>query len=141
MSETTAEYRVNNRNRNTNNYICQEFVSHGLDILKRAVLLVLYEDTDIIFEKTPYAQESVLKAGAIRERLGILRPQRVCASTNAFIQGVLDHLQHDGHAHHYLGQGWAITEKGVSVSRGMKHQRNKRDLVIGCGYLLNCLRT
>ena len=98
-------------NENTRN----AFASHGLEILKRAVLLVLYEGTDIVYEGSPYLQGNVLTAGAIRQRLGILRPRVISGNINALIQGVLDHLQHDGHANHYPRQGWAITEKGVSV--------------------------
>ena len=79
------------------------------------MLLVLYEGTDIVYLGSPYGPERTLTAGAIRERLGILRPRVISGNINALIQGVLDHLQHDGHAHHYPRQGWAITEKGVSV--------------------------
>ena len=76
---------------------------------------MLYEGTEVADQRSPYAQGLVLTAGAIREQLGILRPRLISGNVNALIQGVLDHLQHDGHAHHYNHQGWAITEKGVSV--------------------------
>ena len=92
-----------------------EFASYGLEILKRSVLLVLYEGTDIVSKKSLYAQGHILTAGAIRERLDILRPRIISGNVNALIQGILDHLQHHGQAHHYPSQGWAITEKGVSV--------------------------
>lgn len=98
-------------NENTRN----EFASYGLEILKRSVLLVLYEGTEIVYEKSPYGPERTLTAGQIRQRLDIPQPRRVCASTNSLIHGILDHLYHEGHAHHYVGLGWAITEKGVSV--------------------------
>lgn len=78
-------------------------------------MLVLYEWTEIADEVSPYAQGRVLTAGAIRERLDILRPRVISGNVNALIQGVLDHLQHHGHAHHYPNQGWAITKKGVSL--------------------------
>ena len=81
-------------NENTRN----AFASYGLEILKRSVLLVLYEGTEIVNEVSPYAQESVLTGGAIRERLDILRPRVISGNVNALIQGVLDHLQHHGHA-------------------------------------------
>ena len=76
---------------------------------------MLYEGTEVAYKVLLPAQGRVLTAGDIRERLGILRPRVVSGNINALFHGVLDHLQHDGHAHHYLGQGWAITEKGVSV--------------------------
>lgn len=98
-------------NENTRN----AFASYGLEILKRVVLLVLYEGTEIADEVSPDAQGRVLTAGAIRERLDLLRPRVISGNVNALIQGVLDHLQHHGQAHHYHSQGWAITEKGVSL--------------------------
>ena len=91
------------------------YASYGLEILKRAVLEVLCEGTDIVYEKSPYTQYTqgrVLTAGAIRERLDIPQPQRMSASTNALIHGILDHLYHDGHAYHYVSVGWGITEEG-----------------------------
>ena len=97
-------------NENTRN----EFASYGLEILKRSVLLVLYEGTDIL-GKSPYVPERILTAGRIRQRLDILRPRVIGGNVNALIQGVLDHLYHEGHAHHYVGFGWGITEEGVSV--------------------------
>ena len=98
-------------NENTRN----AFASYGLEILKRSVLLVLYEQTEIADKVSPYPQGRVLTAGAIRERLDILRPLVISGNVNALIQGVLDHLQHHGYAHHYSSHGWAITEKGVSL--------------------------
>lgn len=99
---------MNNKTRNV-------FAAYGLDILKRAVLLVLYEGTEIADNVSPYAQGRILTADAIRQRLDIPRPRLISGNVNALIQGVLDHLQHHRHAHHYSRQGWAITEKGVSL--------------------------
>lgn len=99
---------MNDNTRNT-------FASMGLEILKRSVLLVLYEGTDIVYERSPHGPGRILTAGQIRQRLDLLQPQYVCASTNALIHGILDHLYHDGHAYHYVGVGWGITEEGVSV--------------------------
>ena len=122
MSEETAEYQVKAKNGIMNNNTRNEFASYGLDILKRSVLLVLYEETDIVYEKSPYPQGypdgHILKAGQIREKLNILQPLRVCANTNSLIHGILDYLRHDGHAYHYIGDGWGITERGVSVIEG-----------------------
>ena len=102
-------------NDNTRN----EFASYGLEILKRSVLLVLYEGTDIVYERSPYPQKypdrRILQAEQIREKLNILQPRLVVANTNSLIHGLLDHLQHNGHAYHYVSQGWAITEKGVKA--------------------------
>ena len=121
MSEETAEYQVKAKSGIMNNNTRNEFASYGLDILKRSVLLVLYEETDRVYEKSLFPQHPhgrILKAGQIREKLNILQPQLVCAHTNSLIHGILDHLRHDGHAYHYVGDGWGITEKGVSVIEG-----------------------
>lgn len=91
---------------------------NALETLKGSVLQVLYEETDIVYKKSPYPDGRILKAGQIREKLNILRPRLVSASTNSLIHGILDHLQHDGHAYHYVSAGWGITEKGVSVLEG-----------------------
>ena len=114
MSEETAEYQVK-MNGNTRN----EFARYGLEILKRSMLLVLYEETDSISEEPPlYPDGRTLTAERIRKRLGIIKPQRSIVSINALIRGVLDHLQHDKYVYHYGDIGWAITEKGVKVIEG-----------------------
>ena len=122
MSEEAAEYQVRAKSGIMNDNTRNEFASYGLDILKRSVLLVLYEATDIVYEKSPYPQGypggRILKAGQIREKLNILQPRLVCANTNSLMHGILDHLRHDGYAYHYVGDGWGITEKGVSVIEG-----------------------
>ena len=72
MSEETAEYQVKAKSGIMNNNTRNEFASYGLDILKRSVLLVLYEGTDIVYEKSPYSRYPngrILKAGQIREEL------------------------------------------------------------------------
>lgn len=79
------------------------------------MLLVLYEGTDIVYKKSPYSDGRIFKAGQIREKLNIPQPLRVYANTNSLIHGILDHLRHNGHAYHYVSEGWGITEEGVSV--------------------------
>ncbi len=97
-------------NENTRN----AFASYGLEILKRSVLLVLYKGTDP-YSGSLYPQGRVLTAGQIRERLNLIPPRRVSANTHALVHGILDYLRHDGHAHHYVQSGWAITEKGIKI--------------------------
>ena len=119
MSEEAAEYQVRAKSGIMNDNTRNELASCGLDILKRSVLLVLYEGTDIVYEKSPYPQGypdgRILKAGQIREKLNILQPRLVCTNTNSLIHGILDHLRHDRPAYHYVDDGWGITEEGVSV--------------------------
>ena len=120
MSETTAEYRVKNRNRKMNNNTRNEFASYGLKILKRSVLLVLYESTGVVVvdERSIYPTGHLLMAGQIREKLDLMQPLPVCANVNSLIHGILDYLRHDGLAHHIVGVGWGITEDGVKVIEG-----------------------
>ena len=108
-----------NRGVTMNNNTRNEFASFGLDILKRSVLLVLYEETDTVYGKPLYPNGRILKAEQTREKLNILQPRLVVANTNSLIHGLLDHLRHDGHAYHYVSQGWAITEKGVKAIVGV----------------------
>ena len=104
-------------NENTRN----TFASYGLEILKRSVLLVLYDSTDVYYDDippSPYGDERLLKAWQIRQRLGIPKLQYVSANENSLIYGILNLLYDEGLAYHYLSRGWAITEKGVSVIEG-----------------------
>ena len=88
-------------NENTRN----AFASDGLDILKRAVLLVLYDARD----------EGIIPQVEIRERLNIPRVDPKAGNWNSLFYGILSYLQADGYAHHEVRSGWQITEKGVSL--------------------------
>ena len=122
MSEETAEYHVSTKGKSINDTARNTFAAYGLDILKHAVLLVLYKETDpvdiVAIKKKrswPYPSGRILKAGEIREELNILKPQHISANTNSLIHGLLDHLRDDGYAYHYVSQGWTITDRGVSI--------------------------
>ena len=102
-------------NDNTRN----KFASYGLEILKRSVLLVLYEAIEVIPNRGyPLQRKRLLTAGQIREKLDIMLPQSRCASTNSLIHGILDYLRQDGHAYHSVRRGWQITEEGIKVIEG-----------------------
>ena len=88
------------------------YASHGLGILKRSVLLVLYDAK----QESPYG--TILTAGEIRERLDLPYQQFPSGNVNALTQGVLDHLKQDRHASHHVGYGWSITEEGVNLIEG-----------------------
>ena len=88
-------------NENTRN----AFASYGLDILKRSVLLVLYDARD----------EGIIPQVEIRERLGIPRVDPSAGNWNSLFFAILSYLQADGHARHEVRSGWQITEKGVSL--------------------------
>ena len=102
---------MNNNTRNT-------FAAYGLDILKRSVLLVLYEETDVEYKASPYPSGRLLKQGEIREKLGIRPPRVIGDNVNSLIMGILLDLRTDGLVHHYSGTGWAITEKGMKSIEG-----------------------
>lgn len=92
-------------NENTRN----AFASYGLEILKRSVLLVLYQ------QPLDYAgtHRRTLSQDTIRQRLGI--PKQLY-TPNRLVRGILDILQDDEYVD-FCGRGghWRITEKGVSV--------------------------
>ena len=88
-------------NKNTRN----AFASYGLEILKRSVLLVLYDARD----------EGIIPQVEIRERLGIPRVDPSAGNLNALFYSILSYLQDDGYAHHEIGCGWRTTEQGVSL--------------------------
>ena len=96
------------------------YASYGLEILKRAVLEVLYEEgTDVApIKRSHYDVGRRLTAGEIREQLGLPSPQYTAGSTNALIHGILGYLKDDGYAEHYVHQGWQITNEGVSFIKG-----------------------
>ena len=81
------------------------FAAYGLEILKRAVLLVLYDARD----------EGFIRQGKIRERLRIPGVNPKAGNLNSLFFGILSYLKADGYAHHKVRRGWKITEKGVSV--------------------------
>ena len=101
-------------NKNTRN----AFAFHGLEILKRAVLLLLYEQ----YVSGPSHRQS-LTIKEIGEQLDIRpleedtnRPRGKHAYMNGLTQGILAHLL-DKKLVKWLGKNglWQITEKGVSV--------------------------
>ena len=125
MSEETAEYQVKAKSGIMNNNTRNEFASYGLDILKRSVLLVLYEGTDPVDvveikkkRSRPYPSGRILKAEKVREHISIPKPRFTSVNVNSLTRGILDHLRQDEHAYHYIDVGWAITKKGVSVIEG-----------------------
>ena len=94
------------------------FASHGLEILKRSVLLLLYEQ----YVSGP-SHRRFLTVKEIGEQLDIRllerdtnRPRGKYAYINGLTHGILAHLL-DKEQVKWLGKGglWQITEKGVSV--------------------------
>lgn len=89
-------------NDNTRN----ELARYGLEILKRAVLDVLYQEAK---------EGGIVDVETICEKLPIL-PTKNAGYTHSLITGVLSHLQDDGDAEYvrYKKAG-QITKKGISV--------------------------
>ena len=101
---------MNNKTRN-------DFASYGLEILKRSVLLVLYEY---------HVSESSLPSQfqpAIRKRLGISRSD---STNDELIHGILVRLRDDKLATHIDDEDapdsqvdkWQIREEGLKVIKG-----------------------
>ena len=90
-------------NENTRN----AFASYSLEILKRSALLVLYDAAS--------RNEGLIKQHEISNRLDIPYVPNPSGNTFSLIQGILNQLKLDGHAHHVNTVGWRITENGVSL--------------------------
>lgn len=88
------------------------FANYGLEILKHAVLSVLYEHA---VSGTP----AFLRQDEIRERLGIPRTKPIAGKRlNRLTAGVLEHLKEEKSVKYNKKGGWKITEKGVSIIEG-----------------------
>ena len=89
-------------NDNTRN----ELARHGLKILKRAVLDVLYQEAK---------EGGIVNVETICKKLPIL-PTKTSGYTNSLIIGVLSHLQGDGDAEYVrYEKAGRMTKKGRSV--------------------------
>ena len=104
MSEETAEYQVRTKNEIMNDNARNTFAAYGLEILKRAVLLVLYEEHK-------YGERRRLLRKEIGERLGIENNDRL-------IEGILWELYEDEYVDNWGNQRWYITPRGISVIEG-----------------------
>ena len=87
--------------------IRNDFADYGLEILKRSVLLVLYQQPlDSGGQHRRY-----LRQDAIRKQLNIRKPPY---EPNRLIRGILDILQEDKYVEYRYEGFWRIKEKGVS---------------------------
>lgn len=89
------------------------FASHGLEILKHSVLLVLYQ----LHLETPshFPHSQSLSQKEIREHLGL---QHVGKGNN-LIRGILEYLLTEESVVYYLDGGrWSISKKGISIIEG-----------------------
>lgn len=85
------------------------YASHGLEILKRAVLEVLYQQQK---DAEELRGQSSLRPTDIRQRLDLPR----CGT---LIREILMHLARDGHAERLESSGrWDITENGIKAIEG-----------------------
>ena len=84
--------------------------SMGLQALKRAVLIVLCEQT--VSWSPNYRQSLGLKK--IRQQLGTQQT----GGFNHLIRGILGHLIDDGYVNKIGDNQWQITQEGVSIIEG-----------------------
>ena len=90
-------------NENTRN----AFASYGLEILKRSVLLVLYQE-----HKS--GERSRLTWMQINQRLEIKKLREFDIDNVKLIEGILIHLEDDGDVESNAVNRWQITPEGVS---------------------------
>ena len=108
MSETTAKYHVQ---REKNDYTPKTAAQWGLEILKRSVLEVLYEE---------HVSGNPLKLtrAEISERSDLQMPGGRNIDNVPLIQGILFHLREDKLVENNAINRWWITEKGISIIEG-----------------------
>ena len=90
----------------------------GLDMLKMAVLLVLYERHLLAGDNGPHVS-SDMPMRHIRQRIG-LEPVGV---SNDLVRGILNYLSEDGYVEESLRYAlgrWQITKKGVKFIEGVE---------------------
>ncbi|MDE0084329.1 MAG: hypothetical protein OXU23_01350 [Candidatus Poribacteria bacterium] len=97
---------MNGNTRNT-------FASYGLEILKQAVLIVLYE------EQTSGDPQNLTRL-QISERFGIKKPGGKDIDNVSLIEGILYHLREDRVVESNAVNRWWITEKGISLIEGQE---------------------
>ncbi|MYD79050.1 MAG: hypothetical protein F4X44_00340 [Gammaproteobacteria bacterium] len=115
MSETTAEYRVQRdkaEGADTHENIHSAFASWGLEILKLAVLIVLYQ------EQASGGLQKLTRL-QISERCSIKKPGDRAIDNVPLIEGILFHLLEDGVVESNAVSRWWITEKGISLIEGV----------------------
>ena len=93
------------------NKIRNDFAAYGLDILKRSVLLVLYEA-----KQTPRGPRK-LQPDKIRQLLDLPRVS-LYGERERLVHGVLKHLDDDGLVDHTVDIGWEITTDGIEFIEG-----------------------
>ena len=87
------------------------FAADGLEILKRSVLLVLYQE-----HKS--GERSRLTRMQISQRLEIKKPYGSDVNNVNLIEGVLMHLEDDGDVESSAVNRWQITAESVSRIEG-----------------------
>ena len=115
MSETAAEYRVQRdtaEGSDTHENIHSAFASSGLEILKLAVLIVLYQE---------HASGGLQKLTRLQisERCCIEKPGDKAIDNVPLIEGILYHLREDEAVESNAVSRWWITEKGISLIEGV----------------------
>ena len=98
MSETPARYIAGTPNNN----IRSTLASHGLEILKRCVLDVLYEARN----EDPISQDTIRKQLSIPKQL---------YDKNRLVAGILDLLKKDEYVRDFVGGYWQIKEEGINI--------------------------
>ena len=94
-----------------NNNTRNAFTSYGLELLKYAVL-------DVLYKERANRWKGLLRI-RISERLGIPKPGGYDARNADLIGGILWHLAEDGYVEDIGNNRWRITDKGVSKIEGV----------------------
>ena len=93
-----------------------DFATYGLEILKRSVLLVLYEADQLL-----PGRGKTVSMKEIRKRLDLPQLKRSEISVGNptdLVRAILQHLYKDGLVDHTVRGGWEITPEGIEFIDG-----------------------
>ena len=95
-----------------NDHTRKTYAAFGVEILKIAVL-------DVLYEHAVSGSPGFLRQDEIRERLGIPRTKPIAGKrVNRLTAGVLEHLKEAKCVKYNKKGGWQITPDGVSLIEG-----------------------
>ena len=96
--------------------IRNEFAAYGLEMLKRSVLLVLYDAAE---HQPPWRKTVSMRE--IRKQLDLpqLKKSEISVGNPTdLVRAILQHLESDNLADHTVRDGWEITPEGIEFIEG-----------------------
>ena len=95
--------------------IRNDFAAYGLDILKRSVLLVLYEAAEHPSSWSRVSMREIIKQLDLPQ---LKKTTEFVGNPTDLVRGILQHLRSDNLATHPVHDGWEITTEGIEFIEG-----------------------